>query len=281
MPSSTAAPLPRFSGRTMTRRPGVVGRHGAQAVGAAVVAAIDHHPDGRPLAARGADGVIDLCAGVVTGDEDQMRGGRGGHGQWRWLRTAPSARLEYRPGVRRGQFAAEVALQFAGEGGGVGRWRKAAADPDGDAQRQFGPAEQRPGLAQIGRAEVDQQCLHGHLGAAGDQAGAGGAGVDGECPGARAFGKDQQMGALAQLLAGAPDHLQGRVVGDVPGQPCRRAEQEVVHQGRLHDADRIGKARGDDHHVEQRRMVGHQHQGGVARATHRAPTARNGRRRTD
>jgi hypothetical protein len=39
-----------------------------------------------------------------------------------------------------------------------------------------------------------------------------------------------------------------------------RAEQDVVHQLGLHDADGIGYARQYQHRVEQRRVIGGQYQ---------------------
>ena len=56
---------------------GVTRRHLAQPVGAAVGAAIHHHPDRRPHRARRRHRIAHLGARVVAGDEYQVRGGGG------------------------------------------------------------------------------------------------------------------------------------------------------------------------------------------------------------
>ena len=73
-------------------------RHRLQACGAAVGAAVHHHPHRRPLRARGAHRFVDLGAGVVAGDQHQMGG-------WRkaWVRRHQVAepRRIRRPAARR------------------------------------------------------------------------------------------------------------------------------------------------------------------------------------
>ena len=147
-----------------------------------------------------------------------------------------------------------------GKGRRVLRRRIALAAADAAGERQFRAAEQGPVLAEIGRGELDQQRLHRHAAAARDQAGGRLAGIDREIARARTLGEDHELGAAAQFLARIEDHRERRIVADVAGEARGGAEQDVVHQLRLHHADGVGQARDDHHRVEQRGMVGDEDQ---------------------
>ena len=60
-PCSTAAPLPRLLGSTITRSAGVGGGQSPQPVGGAVGAAVDDDPHRLPLRARAAHRLVDLA----------------------------------------------------------------------------------------------------------------------------------------------------------------------------------------------------------------------------
>jgi hypothetical protein len=118
-------------------------RHLAQALERAVVAAVDHHPDGRPCAACLADGVVDLGAGVVARNQDEVR-----------LPTVqpPMGRAAgLGVGVLRGsggKLAREIALELRGErahvtGGSKRRPRRIEKFIGNSGRR-----ERRPSLAE-------------------------------------------------------------------------------------------------------------------------------------
>ncbi len=127
-------------------------------------------------------------------------------------------------------------------------------------QGQRRSPEQRPVLAEVGSGEFDQQRLHRHLAAAGDQTGRRQAAIDRKGGGPCALRKDQQAGTAVEFLAGVENHPQRRIVADEARQTRRSAEEEVVHEFRLHDADGIRHAREHEHGVEQRGVIGNEHQ---------------------
>ncbi|CAI10141.1 hypothetical protein ebA7077 [Aromatoleum aromaticum EbN1] len=153
------------------------------------------------------------------------------------------------------EFRRKVVFEFPHEFLHIACRLEAPAEPHPVGDRHFRPAEQRPALAQVGRRGFDEDRLHRHFRAACDQPDTAHQWVHRQSSRARSFRKDQQVTSGGQVFGRAHDHAQRRIVADVTCKACACAEENVVHQPRLHDARDVGQARDHHHGVEQARMV--------------------------
>ena len=78
----------------------------------------------------------------------------------------------------------------------------------------------------------------------------------GRCYRAGAFRKEHELAALLEIGDRPADHVARGVVGDVAGQPCARAQEDVVHERSLHDADAARQAGHDEHRIHHARVIG-------------------------
>ena len=106
------------------------------------------------------------------------------------------------------------------------------------AYRSFWATAHACGMLQIEASALD--ALHGEPG---DQRDAGPEAVERAINRARALGEHHQLCTLAQTADGAAHHGVRRVVADVAGETRAGAEEDVVHQVGLHDANAARQAR--------------------------------------
>ncbi len=138
------------------------------------------------------------------------------------------------------------------------------SEPHGIDQRKLGLVEEVPALAEEPGVRLDQHGLDRHAGMPGDQGEAALQRIDrrGYRPGS--FGEDQELVPVPDLAGGRFHQRRRRVVADIARHPGAAAEEQVVVDIGLGDADRPGQVGEHEHRIEQGRMVGADHQPALA-----------------